>query len=81
MGLFYLGETMARNITWGNLRTRIRQRTNKEKSQFITDSEIDGMIEEAYAEMYNVLVNTNENYFINSTTLNLVQGTSNYNLP
>lgn len=72
---------MARTYTWAELRTRIRQKTNKENSQFVTNSEIDSMIEEAYATMYNKLVNTNENYFITSTTLTLVNNTHTYALP
>lgn len=72
---------MARTYTWGELRTRIRQRTNKEKSQFVTDTEINGLMEEAYSVMYNKLVNANENYFISPYTLTLVAGTEDYNLP
>lgn len=72
---------MARSFTWAEIRNRIRMRTNKEKSQFVTDSEINGLIEESLAVMYNKLVNTNENYFISSTTLTLVAGTEDYNLP
>ena len=72
---------MARSYQWSEIRNRIRQRVNKEKSQFVTDSEINGLMEEAYATMYNKLVNTNENYFITSTTISLVAGTANYDLP
>jgi hypothetical protein len=70
-----------RTYTWAEIRTRIRQRVNKEKSQFVTDSEIDTMIEEAYSDMYDILVNTNENYFISSTTLTLTAGVNTYSLP
>lgn len=72
---------MARSYTWAELRTRIRQKTNKEKSQFVTDSEIDSLIEESYSVMYNKLVSTNENYFISSTTVSLVANTHTYALP
>lgn len=72
---------MARTFLWSEIRTRIRQKVNKEQSQFVTNSEIDSLIEEAYSVMYNRLVNTNENYFISSTTLTLVAGTSIYSLP
>ena len=70
-----------RTYTWSEIRNRIRQRTNKEKSQFVTDSEINGLMEEAYAVMYNKLVNTNENYFISKSTVALVAGTQDYDLP
>lgn len=70
-----------RNYTWLEIRNRIRQRTNKERSQFVTDTEINGLIEEAYAVMYNKLVNTNENYFISKSTVALVAGTEDYDLP
>jgi hypothetical protein len=72
---------MARTYQWSEIRTRIRQKVNKEQSQFVTNSEIDSLIEESYSVMYNKLVNTNENYFISSTTLALVAGTSTYALP
>lgn len=72
---------MARSYTWLEIRNRIRQRTNKERSQFVTDSEINGLIEEAYAVMYAKLVNTNENYFISSSVVTLVAGTQDYDLP
>lgn len=70
-----------RTYTWADIRSRIRQKTNKENSQFVTNHEINHLIEEAYATMYNKLVNTNENYFITSTTLTLVNNTHTYALP
>lgn len=72
---------MSRNYTWGTIRDRIRMRVNKEKSQFVTDSEINGLMEESYADLYNTLVNENENYFISTTVINTVAGTDKYDLP
>lgn len=72
---------MARTYTWAQIRTKIRQRTNKEKSQFVTDSEIDGLMEESLANLHSFMVLQNENYKISSTTINTIAGTSDYALP
>lgn len=70
-----------RNFTWAQIRTKIRQRTNKEKSQFVTDTEIDGLMEESLANLHSLLVLQNENYKISSTTITTVAGTADYALP
>jgi hypothetical protein len=72
---------MARNYTWGALRTKIRQRTNKEISQFVKDSEIDGMMEESYATLHNILVNLNENYIYKEYQLAIYANTTRFELP
>lgn len=38
------------------IRNRIRQRTDNENSSFVSDSELNGLINTAYAELYGILV-------------------------
>ncbi len=43
-------------ITLASLRTRIRQRTDTENSEFVTDAELTQLINTSYAELYGLLI-------------------------
>jgi hypothetical protein len=54
--------------TLANLRTRIRQRIDKENSTYIASAEVLSYINASYAELYDLLVASYEDYFITGPT-------------
>ncbi len=50
-------------------------------SSFVTDAEIDDMINYEMGDLYDLLVGSFEDHFISTSTIALVSGTENYNLP
>lgn len=65
------------------IKTRARERSDMVNSQFISDSELTSMINASYAELYDLLVQTYEDYFITGpTAFTLVSGDEGvYSLP
>lgn len=57
--------------TLSDLRTRARQRADMVNSQFISDSELTSFINASYAELYDLLIQTYEDYFVSSETFTL----------
>ena len=55
---------MARTFTVAELITRIRERSNTERSNFVTDDEIIRYIDQAYTKLYDLIVSKFENYYI-----------------
>lgn len=55
--------------TLAELNARIRQRADKVNSLFVTDAEITSMINASYAELYDLIIQSSEDYFTTSTTL------------
>lgn len=72
---------MADVVTVSDLVTFSRQRANMEASQFVTDTEILSLLNRAYKELYDLLVQTYQEYFLTSYTLTLIPGTDTYALP
>lgn len=72
---------MARTFTIAQIKTRCKRRANMENSNFVSDAELFDLINEAYAELYDVLVAAYEHYFVSLTTVTLTAGTTTYNLP
>lgn len=73
---------MAGNVTLSALRTRIRQRSDQEHtaSSFVTDAEINGLINTSYAELYGNLVRSGIQS--SETTYSVpVDGSESYALP
>jgi len=69
-------------VTLATLRQRIRQRANMENSQFVTDSEIDGYINDSIARLYDLIIDhRGEQYFESEQNITLTKGTSEYDLP
>lgn len=66
--------------TLADLRTRIRQRTDTENSEFVTDAELNQLINTSYAELYGLLVKASlhraEKTYVVATT-----GADDYPLP
>lgn len=59
-----------------NIRNRCRQRADMVNSQFVSDAEILGFVNASYAELYDLLIQTYEDYFVTSETFTLVTSDS-----
>lgn len=57
--------------TLDDLILRIRQRADKVNSLFVTDSEITAMVNSSYAELYDLITQTAEDYFTTSLSFTL----------
>ena len=70
-------------VSLSTLRLLARQRADMENSQFVTDDEMRRYINRGYAELYDLIVTSanSEDYFLSSSTVQLVTGTKTYNLP
>lgn len=60
--------------TLGTLRTRARQIADMVGSQFISDSELTTYINTGYFELYDLVVNSFEDYFTTTTSLTITTG-------
>ena len=66
----------------GSLRTLIRQRTNKENSQSVTDAEVNSYINSSAQELYSLLVTSfGSSYFASSYAFTTDGTTAQYPLP
>ncbi len=72
---------MAFNPTVQELVDLVRQRTNHENSQFVTDPEIVALLNRSHTELYDILIGTNEDYFVQPHPLTITAGTDSYALP
>jgi len=64
------------------LRDAVRRRADIENSTFITDAELDLMLEDSHIELYQFLVSLNgETHYSTTNTLSTVAGTPNYSVP
>lgn len=72
---------MGIQVSVTNLITYVRQRADIEESKFITDDEILGYLNHSYQKLYDILVKTYEDYYVEDTEVTLVGGTSSYVLP
>lgn len=68
-------------VSLSNLRLRARRRADMENSQFISDAEANDMINEAYCELYDLLVSAYENYYAKWYNFTTTPGTVSYALP
>jgi len=67
--------------TLATLRTRVRERADMVDSDFISDTELLTYINESYAELYDILVATYEDYYTEETSLSLSDGSGTISLP
>ena len=66
---------MAKNeVTLAQLITRSRRRADQENSEFCTDEEVIDYINEAVAELHEMMVNEYELYYLKSTSFSLPTG-------
>lgn len=64
-----------------NLQTRARERADMVNSQFISDAELNTYINMGMLELYDMLVQANEDYFTTSTNLTISAGSNTAALP
>lgn len=74
---------MAGSVTLSTLRTRIKQRSDQEHSgsQFVTDSELNGLINTSYAELYGHLVRSGLHMAESTSSITADGRTTAYALP
>lgn len=72
---------MASNVTLATLRTRVRQRANVENSTFVTDAEVNGLVNMAWRRVYNEIVRAVPYYYSTDYTITTSAGTQSYALP
>jgi len=66
---------MAKNeVTFSELRTRARRRADQENSTFCSDAEVLDYINEAIAELHEMMVTEYELYYVSSTSISLPSG-------
>lgn len=67
-------------VTLATLRSKVRTRADMPTASFITDAELDEIINSAWGELYDLLVGTFEDYNLSSGTISVVSGTDTYSL-
>lgn len=68
--------------TLADIKNRARRRADMVNSQFISDAELLDFINASYAELYDLIVQTYEDYFVTSTTFTLTSSDAGiYTLP
>lgn len=67
-------------VTRASLGARALQRANLEYSNFITATELNGLVDVSMAKLYNLLVGLYQDYFVKTATLTLSAGNA-FNLP
>lgn len=72
---------MALTQTLLQLKTRVREEADMENSDFISDSELLSYINSSYAELYDLLVETYDDYYLTSAEETIAAGTSTLTLP
>lgn len=72
---------MARSYTIAELKTRIKRAADFENSNFIGDAELLDIINNAYADLYSLLVAKDENYYSSTSTFTIGSGSVTYSLP
>ena len=72
---------MARTFTVSELITLIRERSNTERSNFVTDDEIIRLIDQAYTKLYDLIVSKFENYYLDEHSFTTDGTNQFYDLP
>ena len=65
---------MSNTVTLAELRVRCRQRSNMEKSPFISEPELNAYINSSFAELYDLLVSKFEDYYTTTSTFTISSG-------
>ncbi len=73
---------MSTVMNLADLRAAVRQRADMEKSQFVSDPELNSYINQSYFELYDLLVTLYEDYYVASPIVFATDGvTTQYPLP
>lgn len=70
-----------RTVTVTDLISKIRTRSDTQKTLFVTDAEIVGFIDAAYCKMYDDIVSKYENYFVKPDAITVTSSTALYDVP
>lgn len=65
---------MANTVTLTQLKQRCRERADVVNSSFITDAELLSHINSSYAELYDILVSSYQDYYVSSSTASVTTG-------
>ena len=69
-------------VALNTLRDEARQRADQVNSEFVTDAELNGYLNNSWSELYDMLVSKyQDDYFLTSTSITVTSGTSSYSLP
>lgn len=63
-------------ITLASLRDQVRQRADMQNSLFVTNSELDGYINNSYLELYDIIVSRFEDYYSEQELFTITTGNS-----
>lgn len=72
---------MAHTVNVNDVVTRIREMSDMENTQFVTDNEIIRRVNQSYRRLYNEIVSTFQDYFTTTDTITTVASTAEYDLP
>lgn len=72
---------MALNVTLSYLKEQTRSRADQQNSQFIKDAELVDFINGSASSLYDLLVETAEDYYVQMIQIPIIQGTNEYSLP
>ena len=70
-----------KTVTLAEIKTRSREMADQDNSTFVSNSELLSYINASYAELYDILVSRNEDYYTISTELTVTSGNSSVALP
>lgn len=68
-------------VTLLQLRTRARERGDMQDTNFVTDSELTSYVNESARELYDLLVEANQDYYSTVQAFTIASGSSTYSLP
>lgn len=72
---------MAEYWTWSQIKTKVKDDCDLQSETFISDSELLALANEGIDDIERAVHTLQEDYFLSSSTLSLVSGTSDYSLP
>ena len=72
---------MAKDVTLTSMRTLVRQMADIVNNNVCTDAEINSYLNLELDELYDLLIDTYEDYFISSSSISIVSGTASYAIP
>lgn len=72
---------MANPVTLSELRAKARRRADMEDSAFVSDSDLNDWINDSKAELYDLIIQKYEDYYLSSYTFSTANGTATYDLP
>lgn len=68
-------------VTLGDIKLKARQRADQVNSKFVQDDELTNYINNSYAELYDIIIATDANYYLNIVLFTIPSGEYTYPLP